>query len=170
MLSGPICELIMAKEERPREDLMRDAVAYKRRAEYCIADSEPVFFGLRDNGGVSFYFGEDPVLHFNSKGELRRAYFQNDLYKAEDGRLVRMTRERSAGASTLVSKMLTADAQSMFLSCHRDDLHNFAMTVGTPGVKADRVVPADFDAGKAIYDYVTSLPNPLRVADSPHAS
>jgi hypothetical protein len=88
----------MAREIREREDLLRDATALVPRALLRVnlagADVD-VFIGFRGDS-LSLYFGDDPVLHFNARGELRRAFIADRLIKAERGRLVAMDRRRSA--------------------------------------------------------------------------
>src|SRR5687767_9752074 len=86
----------MARQESDREDIMREATALVQRAEFRLTgESEPVVFGLRREGAASFFFGQDPVFHFNSRYELRRAYVGGELIKAEQGKAVRLRRVRT---------------------------------------------------------------------------
>ena len=67
----------MARDESDREDLLREATALVERIELApadAADDEHIVAGFRRDGALSIYFGADPVYHFNSAGELRRAY------------------------------------------------------------------------------------------------
>lgn len=93
----------MAREESSREDLLAEAVALVPRAEFVVPDeAEPVTVGFRRDGAASVFFGEDPAFHFNAAGELRRAYVGGRLIKAERGRLVALTRLRTATEVQLV--------------------------------------------------------------------
>ncbi len=88
----------MALEEQPREDLMREAVAYAKRSLLKMATfDEPVFWGQRRDGAWSIYFGEDPVFQFNGKDELRRAYFESCRYAAKAHRLYRLEKPLNGG-------------------------------------------------------------------------
>lgn len=111
----------MAKEEHEREDLLRDAKAYDSRAQwhvpFCL---EPVFVGFRANGGPSFYFGQDEVYHFNSMGQLRRAFIAGKLLKAEGGRLVELTRERTTqGVQLLRRELSVTEADEILTRFHQ---------------------------------------------------
>lgn len=113
---------LMAREESAREDLLRDATAFSARlALRCGGFAEEIFVGFRPTGDASFYVGEDPVYHFNARGELRRAYGSGDLIKAEGGRLVVLHRERPGGEVQLVRRELSdAEAAERFSHIDRD--------------------------------------------------
>ncbi len=96
----------MAREEHPREDLMRDARALVHRAEIQLSSEPHLVIGRHATGAVSFYFGDDPVFHLNSRGQLRRAYVGGRLYKAEAGNLIEMQRVRTPGQVELRSRTL----------------------------------------------------------------
>lgn len=85
----------MAGQEQERENLLRDAKSLTEHAELIVANrNENVFFGFRREGSCSVYLGSDPVYHFNSAGELRRAFAKGLLYKADRGRLASLNRRR----------------------------------------------------------------------------
>lgn len=73
----------MAKDAHDREDLLRDASAFAVRIEFEFGNSNStptnVFCGFRDNGALSVYWDQDTVLQFNTRGELRRAYWQERM-------------------------------------------------------------------------------------------
>jgi hypothetical protein len=63
----------MAREEVDREDLLRDARTFVERISIKLPGRDaPILAGFHRSGGVSLYFGTDPVFHFNSRAELRR--------------------------------------------------------------------------------------------------
>ena len=106
----------MAKQEEDREDLLREATALVERAELEIYGiSEPVVAGFRRDGAASFFFGQDIAYQFNSACELRRGYFKGKLMKAERGRLVELTRQRTADSVDLVRHELTPLESAQFL-------------------------------------------------------
>ncbi len=61
------------------------------------------------------YFSPDRVYHFNAEGELRRAYRDGLLYKAELGNLVSLDRRRDAEQTSRVSRRLLALETNEFL-------------------------------------------------------
>ncbi|MCA9269139.1 MAG: hypothetical protein KDA41_11745, partial [Planctomycetales bacterium] len=83
----------MAKQQHDREDLLREATALVVRAELQLnSDAHPVVAGFRQGGEASFYFGFDPVFQFNSERQLRRAFYDGRLIKAEQGALIALAR------------------------------------------------------------------------------
>jgi hypothetical protein len=112
----------MARQEHDREDLLREATAMVERASVRVAFwPEPVFVGFRRSSSLSIYFGGDPVYQFNAAGELRRAFVDGLLYKAEGGRLIEIRRERTEQETRLVSRELS-DAEAAALTHRMDGL------------------------------------------------
>ena len=62
---------------------------------------------------LSLYFGEDPVFHFNAAGELRRAFIDGRLVKADRGRLVFMEREQTDQATILQHTASAGDEEAV---------------------------------------------------------
>ncbi len=124
----------MARHEAEREDLLADARALVDRAEYQVPGWDQLLVGgFRANGAMSLFFGEDPALHWNSQGELRRAYAGGLLYKAEQGRLVALERERTERETALIRHELTDEEQRQFVEEQKARL---------------LTLRAEFDAGK----------------------
>ncbi len=106
----------MSRQENDREDLLRQATALVRRAEILPSDTkEGITFGFRRDGGFAVFFGADPVHQFNPQGELRRSFANDLLYKAEQGTLIELRRERSATETVLLRRSLARDEQAEFL-------------------------------------------------------
>jgi hypothetical protein len=100
-----------ARQEQDREDLLRGATAMVERAELQLGFwPEPVFVGFRRDGSLSVYFGGDPVYQFNAGGELRRAFIDGLLYKADRGRIAELRRERSQHETSLIRRDLGEEA------------------------------------------------------------
>ena len=112
----------MAREIQQREDLLRDAVALVPRILLRMAiDGKPceVFAGFRGDS-LSLYFDGDPVYHFNADGELRRAFVDDRLIKAERRRLVFMKRRQGVD-ETALERQLPDDVaeQALLTAMHR---------------------------------------------------
>lgn len=106
----------MARHEADREDLLREATALVDRVELRTNDEpEPVVVGFRRSGCGSVYFGAEPVYQFNSSGQLRRAYQDGQLLKAEAGRLIGLTRCRTANQVQLLRRAWDAESTTAFL-------------------------------------------------------
>lgn len=106
----------MARQEDDREDLLAEATALVERVELCSPKfTVPVVVGFRSQGAVSFYFGAQPAYHFTAAGELRRAYAEGLLYKAERGKLVSLDRRRCEGQVQLIRHELDAAETHQFL-------------------------------------------------------
>ena len=97
----------MARESSDREDLLRDAVGIPHRIEFRMTPDEPsIVIGFRTNGAASIYWGQDEHFQFNTAGQLRRAYWQEQLVKADRGKLITMRREQQAGQTVLISRQM----------------------------------------------------------------
>jgi hypothetical protein len=158
----------MAREESDREDLLREAVGLVRRVELRIAgEPEPVTAGYRRNGALSLYFGADPVWQFNTAGELRRGYTAGKLLKAEAGRLVVITRERTADVTQLLSRELTEEeARAVLLAvAQRIDHLRSALEVGRYDIVGQ--VPAGLDIVRELLSTIQMLPATPMIAASP---
>lgn len=112
----------MARQETDREDLFREATALVRRVELDIA-GVIVVAGFRRStdgqaiGSLSIYNGPDFVLNFNDVGELRRAYHDGFIYRAEPGRkLTRLRRERDPSTSTLFASEMSEPELNAFIA------------------------------------------------------
>lgn len=107
----------MARQAEDREDLLRDATALVPRVMLRLAIhgiSCEVFAGFRKEGALSLYFDSDPVYHFNSREELRRAFVGNSIQKAEKGKLYVWSQERTTAEVTMRSRPLTSAEQQDF--------------------------------------------------------
>jgi len=157
----------MAREETDREDLLREATALIERIELRVPhEVETVVAGFRRNGAASFFFGADPVYQFNTSGELRRAYVAGRLLKAEQGRLVQLTRERTADAVHLVRHELDATETADVLQRMSDRLAALRNALDGPYEIVGQV-PNDADVLTRVLRELTSLCVAPRIANSP---
>ena len=158
----------MARQESDREDLLREATALVERAELQIpGESEPVTAGFRRDGSLSVFFGGDPVYQFNAAGELRRAFADGLLYKAERGRLVALRRERSEREVALVRRELSDDETATFLIASRKRLNHILAALQTHNFRLMGQVPTDGDVPARVSEWLAALPAELSVARSP---
>lgn len=159
----------MAREEHNREDLMRDARALERRAEIELPEDLRLVLGKHRRGGLSFYFGEDPVFHLNSQGELRRAYAEGRLYKAEGGRLIEMERVRIPGQVELRSHALAPHGQNEFTAAVHRRLTEAVECID----RGTYALVAEVPEGESVVDELVAwlrphLAQPLKVASAPN--
>ena len=158
----------MARQESDREDFLREATALVERAELQIpGESEPVTVGFRKGGSLSIFFGGDPVYQFNTAGELRRAFADGLLYKAERGRLVALRRERTPSEVTLVRSELSDDEMNEFLAVGHRQLARLGEALQANQFELLGQVPADGQVPARVRDWLAALPRKLVVARSP---
>lgn len=161
----------MAKQEQDREDLLREATALVERMELRIAGfAEPIVAGFRRTGEGSVYFGADPVYQFNNAGELRRAYVDGKLVKAERGQLVFLRRERSEGQSSLVREAVGSELVAATLRSAESQLAMLRERLGADQFECVGQVPPDADVIGRLRRWLAGLPRPLPVAAAPNLS
>lgn len=160
----------MARQESDREDLLREATALVERAEFTFPDeAEPVVAGFRRDGSFSVYFGGDPVVQFNSARQLRRGFFAGRLLKADKGKLVWLTRERTATESILHARELTPDESANLLTHAAELIDRLCSHLRVGAFTLVGQVPADGDIVARILAWRTELPVPLQIASAPNA-
>ncbi|MEX0702920.1 MAG: hypothetical protein WD069_12560 [Planctomycetales bacterium] len=137
----------MARDESDREDLLREATALGRRAEFRLpGEPDTVTAGLRNDGRLSIWFGSDPAYHFDAEGRLRRAFVEGRLYRTQGTTLARLTRVRMPGATEMRRHDLDPDELADFIRRMRDRLARFAAALADGQAALLRSVPADDDA------------------------
>lgn len=171
----------MAEQEQDREDLLREATALVERIELrgwhndsvragaICADAEPLVIGFRRDGAISFFFGADPVLQFNAQGELRRAYHNGKLLKAERARLVELTRQRTPGAVLLARREMPLEEMREWLDSMLRRLHELKQQLQTQGYTISGQVPEDRDLLGRVQSWLAQLPDAIVIARRPHA-
>jgi hypothetical protein len=160
----------MARQETPREDLLAEATALVERVEIAVPGfPEPIVAGFRKDGCASVYFGESPAYHFNTRGQLRRAFIDPLLYKAEGGKLVSLQRQRGPGETALVRHELTEDEAAALLEDCARRLIRLTERLAAGEFRILRQVPAEGGQLRHLRAYLTQLPLPPVVARAPHA-
>lgn len=160
----------MAINREKREDLMRDATAYSRRISILTSHGqEAIFIGIRQQGGWSVYFGEDPVYQFNRDGELRRAHFADQNYAATDGRLCLLHRDRSGG-HVEIQRIYSADTEQHILTdCHKRLKELFELIQSSSFQSMHQFPVSDVELMTEIVDLVRAASLDLRVSNTANA-
>ena len=161
----------MANQPQDREDLLREATALVERAEFSVAGSnEPAVVGFRRDGSASIFLGVDPVFQFNRRDELRRAYRQGYLFKAECGRLVRLQRNPTATAIEMVRHMLSDDEQTAFLDDLVHRMTELRLEIGASNWTLIGKIPETVDVMTRIQTWLDQLALPPAIAAAPRLS
>lgn len=159
----------MARQESDREDVMREATALVDRAELIVPGvAEPVVIGFRREGAASVFFGQDPVFHFNSAGQLRRVFSEGDLLKADRGKLIRLRRQRTEDETNLLVSELGADEERSLLkqlTANLEELHK-AIVAGRAHVSAQK--PESADVLKRIEAWLELVSGTITIASRPN--
>ena len=160
----------MAREEQDREDLLREATALVARVEFTLnGDRESIVVGFRRDGAASVFLGVDPVYQFNKGGQLRRAFRQGYLFKAENGRLIRLERRRSVKVVELLRHELTDEEQRTFIDEAVQRLGDLRARMGQGSCVKIGQVPAGQDVMQRVKTWLATLSIPLAIASTPRA-
>ncbi len=159
----------MARQEQDREDLIGEATALVERIELQREDAEPIVVGFRVSGCGSIYFGGEPVYQFNTQHALRRGYVDGLLFKAVDGRLISMDRQRTAEGVQLRSREQTSEETERFLDCMCTLLTELADAIAGNQIRILRQVPRDVELLPKVTSLLQHVCTRRSVADSPHA-
>lgn len=157
----------MARREQDREDLLREASALVRRAEWQI-EGQPVVVGFRRDGSASVFLDVDPVYQFDSAGRFRRGFLDGDLLKAERGAIVRLRRERDDHQVALHRSEMHATQQQAFLREMRQRLRDLeaALAGGTAHLVGQH--PPGADLTREVRQWLAGLPDDIPVAHVPN--
>lgn len=161
----------MARQESDREDLLREATALVERIELAppgASEADHIVAGFRREGALSIYFGADPTYHFNPAGDLRRAYIDGLLYKAQDEHLVSLERVRTNEEVQLVSRQLSGDQQHSILDVMSHRLSELARQIEKGELTIVGQVPNDADVLGRVARWLKSH-DQITVAARPNA-
>ena len=159
----------MAREIHEREDLLRDANALEPRLQLRLqagGNLIEVFVGFRAEGAPSLYFDTDPVYHFNSGKELRRAFVDDCLYKAQRGKLVAMQPLRGPERTDFLSHELRQDEELRFGQVLLQWLDMLRTIVSSGEYELVGQVPEDADGLPRLVDWLAEFAG-LQIADTP---
>jgi hypothetical protein len=161
----------MARESHDREDLLREATALVRRCELTTPDEpESIVLGFRSPPSFSVYFGGDTHYQFNSQGELRRAYRDPFLYRAQRQRLIRLQRTSDSHSVALLSHELTPPELATFLTTADQRLDRLRANLVTGAFQLTARVPPDAPVIAEATDALDRILADFKVASSPRVS
>ncbi|MFI4873985.1 MAG: hypothetical protein ACIALR_01515, partial [Blastopirellula sp. JB062] len=161
----------MARTEEDREDLMREATALVRRGEYAVPQEvEPVTLGFRKGGALSLFFGQDPVYQFNDAGQFRRGYVDGQLYKADNHRLTRLSRQRETQRTVLVSTPLSEIEQAELIVRIEWRLSLLAESIDEGEAVCSAAVPADADVAAEFSTWWRQVQMKIEIAAAPNVA
>ena len=137
----------MARQEADRDDLLREATALHRRAEFAGAEvDELTVVGFKRNGSLSIYFGSETVYHFDAAGRLTRAFHAGRLYRTQRTStgaetLAELTRVRTLAQTILQRRDLLPEQCEAFLQQAQARLADLLELVEQPETVPLRLIP-----------------------------
>ncbi|MCA9230954.1 MAG: hypothetical protein KDA57_09900 [Planctomycetales bacterium] len=147
----------MAREIHEREDLLRDAKALTTRVQLevdSVSKAVNVFAGFRSSGALSLYFDSEPAYHFNTQNQLRRAYVEDRLIKAEVGQLIALRRRQREDLSELLRYELSEAEQDQFCHALATRLDELRCVLQAGRYRIVGQVPADEDVAGRLLDWL----------------
>lgn len=161
----------MAREAHERDDLLRDARALVPRIMLRLeieGRSVDVLAGFRGEA-LSLYFGDDPAFHFNTRGELRRAFVDDRLIKAESGSLVSLSVSRSAKGTEFEARPLDQSEQHRLLAELESRMRTLAAALAVRRCEVLGQKPEESDALARLEHWLANR-EAIRIARSPRVS
>jgi hypothetical protein len=159
----------VAREVHEREDLLRDATALSPRLQLGLNGDHAVkeiFAGFRAEGALSLYFNTAPVYHFNSRFELRRAFVDDRLIKAVQGKLVAMQPQRGPHSTDFVSHAMSPEEEQQFGCVLLEHLALLRTALQTDDYELIGQVPAEGNGLRRLTDWLAEFPG-VKIADGP---
>ena len=128
----------------------------------------PVVVGRRGEQAWSLYFGPDCVFHFNSAGELRRAFMAGRIIKAEAGHLVSLTKQRTDSAVNLLRHEFSPQEQSEFLNLLVENVQLLLSSLEEGTAEVSREIPEGEGVLQVLHEWLATLVLPPAVAAKPN--
>ncbi len=160
----------MARSPHRREDLLAEATAMTARGEFCWeGEAEECVIGFRDSGAASIYFGEQPVLHFDPRGRLRRMFHQDQQILACNGHL--QWRKRAGEGARMEGRLEPLDPgfESRLLGELSDRLARLLAAVAAGDVRWGRTTVPEEQLCSRVAKWSTLVGDlavqPIRVGD-----
>jgi hypothetical protein len=156
----------VARREADREDIMREALALRRRIALAAPNAaDPIVCGVRANGYWSFYLHPDRVYQVDDELRLRRAFVAGCLYRTQGSTLARMQRERSETQTALLRTDLTPPELASFLESMRGGLADLLGLLQSADIRVLETIPPEADMRNELEATLTKLlSRPLRLA------
>lgn len=149
----------MAKDASDREDLLREATGFSQRIELQIANvPTSVFCGFRNNGAFSLYWGQETVIQFNTKHELRRGFWR-DRMVASYKRHLHWLESEGADRVRLKRTAFTESESKAFLLVVENCLRELAESLQNQDlVSVVGRVPVDVEVEHEVLAWLQNLP------------
>jgi len=157
----------MARDQSDRENLLAEATALVERAEIAIEDGRTIVVGFRRDSSFSVFFDSEPVFQFNAAGELRRAYYEGRLIKAELGKLIALDRQRADGQVQLVRDEFDDARSQQFIQAMSQHLEELTSVLESDRFRLVGQVSPNADVMQRARDWLSSRPEPPTIAQSP---
>lgn len=159
----------MAREVHEREELLREATALVPRIELRLKLGEivsEVFAGFRAEDALSLYFDQEPVYHFNSGKQLRRAFVNDRLIKAQRGKLVSMQRQCTPNSTDMLSHELGPEEEKQFCKLLVERIGWLRTALHSGGYEIVGQVPAEGDGLARLVHWLAEFQQ-IEIADGP---
>ena len=152
------------------EDLLADATALIHRAKLELpSGNDHVVFGFRENGALSLFFNPEVVYHFNERHQLRRVFLHGERYKAEQGRLVRVTRIPGLRNVRLESTPIKPPQLKHILSVLDEQLRELEASLKDGNYRiVGQVSPSGNNIVERLQNCIAEMTR-YQIASSPHA-
>jgi hypothetical protein len=158
--------IIVAIHEHNREDLLHEGRNMPWRGE-CVIDGAKVILGFRSQGQASLFCDVDPVFQFNRQRELRRAYFNGTRYRAENGRLIALTRDSRGGRVEFDAQAIDSTLNATLVESLRSWLSAVRMAAETGAWRVEGEPIESFQTRLRLW--LADLGDPPIVAAAPNA-
>ena len=168
----------MAKQEQDKEAILREATALVNRVELKLGgereSGDSVFVGFRRDGSVSFFYDGEPVYQFNTQHAFRRGYYQSTMLKAEQGKLVQLTRSREGEQLVLLRREFNDQQTAEFCEEMRQNLLNLLAAIRNDEYELIGFVVANESTAQQllfqIADWIEQHAIQIRIADVPNVA
>ena len=167
----------MAKQKQDKEDILREATALVNRVELKLdgkgESDDSVFVGFRRDGAVSFFYGSEPVYQFNNQHAFRRGYYQSTMLKAEQGKLVQLTRSREGEQLVLLRREYNEQQTVEFCEEMRQNLLNLLAAIRSEKYELIGFVVEDNTVEQLLIqvaDWIENHAGQIRVANVPNVA
>ena len=149
-----------------REDLMREATALASRLSIRFPqESEPWIVGFRTGGAASFFFGEALVAQFNERNEWRRGFADGVLLKANNGKVISLTRERSETETNMLSLEWSASESMAYFDRCQTGMDRIRNALQSSSAIVEAEIPPG-EVASRVLDWLEGFKG-FCVADSP---
>ncbi len=129
----------MSRHESDRDDLLAEGGNLPHRGRIRI-DEHDWIVGWRAETAVSVFDGVDPVIQFNTSGQLRRVYLNSEKLAAHNRSLTRLARSKDSAARMKMQwQPLSADEQADVLQTIQQSLNRLQNTLASGSFQIETI-------------------------------